>query len=122
MIELSPLKIVSIGVCIALIIGFVNRRRPRIHVPLMLAAFVVDLAMVVYIEVTRDALASAKAKMGVLMVVHILISVGVLVLYVVQVVSGLANLRGRRSRRHGPAGTSLLVLRLGNLLTSFMVS
>ncbi len=122
MIELSPLKIISIGVCVALVVGYIYRRRPRVHVPLMLAAFVVDLAMVVYIEVARDAIASAKAKMGMLMIVHILISVGVLVLYVVQVVSGLANLRGRRSRRHGPAGTSLLVLRLGNLLTSFMVS
>lgn len=122
MIVLSPLKIISIGVCIALIIGYVNRRRPRVHVPLMLAAFVVDLAMVVYIELARDAIASAQAKMGVVMIVHILISVAVLVLYVVQVVSGLANLRGRRSRRHGPAGKSLLVLRLGNLLTSFLVS
>lgn len=118
----STLKLISILAFALLLIGFANRRRPRIHVPLMLAAFLIDLSIVAYIEITRDAIASAKAKMGPLMVVHIILSCLVLVFYFGQVATGLRNLRGRRSRWHRTGGPLLLLTRFGNLVTSFLVA
>ncbi len=119
---LTWLKWLSILAFTLLVIGFTQRRRKAVHIPLMLTAFVLDVAIVLYIEITRDAIAAAKAKMGPLMIVHICISVAVLLLYGVQIVTGIQKARGRRNRWHGFSGTSLLLLRFGNLVTSFMVS
>jgi cytochrome c oxidase assembly factor CtaG len=122
---ISPLKIISTIVCILLVVGYANRRRAKIHVPLMLICFLTDLGIVVYIEVMRGAVASAQAKMSPLMVVHIIISVVVLVLYFVQVGSGIRNVRrasgAPRSVWHRRGGKWLLITRLGNLVTSFIV-
>lgn len=116
------LKLFSILVCIALLVGYAYRRRPRIHIPLMLSAFLVDMAIVAYIEIARDAIATAEAHMGPLMIIHIIISVAVILLYLGQIATGIRNVRGKRSAWHRLAGPSLIVLRLGNLVTSFLVS
>jgi hypothetical protein len=88
----------------------------------MLLAILTDLGIVIYIEVTRDAIASAKAKMGPLMVVHIFLSCSVLVMYGIQVITGIGNVRGRKRRLHTRTAPWLLAARFGNLLTSFLVS
>lgn len=120
--RMTWLKLFSILACVALLVGYAYRRRPRVHVPLMVTAFVVDMAIVAYIEIDRDAIATAEAHMSPLMVVHIAISVAVILLYFGQIASGIRNVRGKRSRWHRLAGPSLILLRLGNLVTSFMVS
>jgi len=119
---MTALKILSILVCIALVIGYANRRRPRLHVPIMLSAFLVDMAMVVYIELDRGAMATARAKMGPLMVVHIALSCVVILLYLGQIATGVRNLKGTRSRWHRHAGLWLILTRIGNLVTSFLVT
>jgi hypothetical protein len=118
---LSGLKWLSILACLLILVGVACRRR-RIHVPLMLAALTIDLSIVAVIEFGRGAVESAKNRMGPLMAVHIAISVLVLVLYAVQIWTGIQNLRGRRSRWHRYSGVSFVVLRLGNLVTSFAVT
>ncbi|MBI4717261.1 MAG: hypothetical protein HY763_05615 [Planctomycetes bacterium] len=118
----TPLKLISVLVCIALVVGYTLRRRPRVHIPLMLTAFVVDLALVLYLEITRDAIGIARQHLGPLMIVHIAISVAVLALYVGQIATGLRKVRGRPSAWHGRAGLVLLVARLANLVTSFLVT
>ena len=119
---MSPLKYISIGVCLVVLLGYAFRRRRRIHVPAMLVAFVVDMAVVAYIEFTRDALASAKAKMGPLMVVHLIFSVSVLVLYFGQIATGLRKLKNRPSWWHRQGAALFLISRFGNLITSFWVT
>jgi hypothetical protein len=119
---LSGLKLLSIAAFLVLLTGYTLRRRKAVHIPLMLTALAIDLGIVVYIEVQRGAIAAAKARMGPLMAVHIAISVAVLVLYGVQVASGIRKARGGGGRRHGASGTALLWLRFGNLVTSFVVS
>ena len=117
----SLLHAASILVCVLLILGVLARRRKRTHIPFMIAAIGIDLTIVAIIEFGRGAIASAQAKMGPLMIVHITMSVLVLVLYGVQVVTGIKKARGRSSRLHGKVMPWLLALRLGNLFTSFLV-
>jgi hypothetical protein len=119
---LNPYKLASILAVVLILAGLTQRRKKHVHIPLMLTAFLIDISIVVAIELTRGAVASARAKMGPLMVVHIIISVLVLVLYAVQIVSGVRKARGRPGRWHGYTGISFVLLRLGNLVTSYLVT
>lgn len=116
-----PIHYVSLLVCILLIVGVRYRTRRRVHIPLMLSAILIDVGMVLYIELSRGAIKSAQAKMGPLMMVHIAISVSVLVLYAIQVYSGIRKFRGGTSALHRRVMWPTLVLRIGNFVTSIMV-
>ncbi len=118
-----PLKLLSVLVCLILVIGVLNRRRKRIHIPLMLTAMAIDVGMVLYLEIRRGVVESIPTRsMTPLLAVHITISVLVLILYGVQVVTGYRNTKGRRSTRHPQFATLLLPLRFANLITSFMIT
>lgn len=119
---MTLLKCISIGVCVLLIVGYLNRRRKRVHIPLMATAFVIDMSIVLYIELSRGAIETAKAKMSTLMVVHICLSVTVILLYFGQIATGIRKARGGVSAWHGRAGLWLIAARLGNLVTSFIVT
>jgi len=119
--EFTVLRTLSVCVYILLIIGFANRGRRRVHIPLMTTAFAIDMAMLLYIELSRDAIATARTTHSGLLQFHIGLSVVVIVLYLGQVYTGIRKARGRSSRWHGKAGVVLLVARLGNLITSFMI-
>lgn len=109
-------------ICAGILVGLVNRRRKRVHIPIMLGAFVGDLALVLYIELTRDAIATARTHMTTLMAVHVTLSVLVLALYVTQIVSGLKKALGGTKSWHGKTGWALLMCRLGNFITSLLVT
>ena len=116
------IRLLSVLVFILLVCGVVARHRKRAHIPLMITAMAIDLGMVVYLEVTRAVVESvAREPMTALKLVHILLSVVVLVLYVVQIRTGISNARGQRSRTHGRTMPWLLLARLGSLVTSFFV-
>ncbi len=119
---LSGLKILSITACALLVTGYLNRKRRGIHIPLVVSAFVIDMAIVLYIEISRGALEAAQAKMGPLMIVHITLSVITILLYFGQIVTGIRKLRGKPSAWHGVGGRLLLLFRFGNLVTSFLVT
>lgn len=116
------LKAVSIFVCVLLVVGYFNRRKRKIHIPMMLSAFVIDMIIVLIIEFSRGAIKTAQAKMGPLMIIHIIISVSVILLYIGQIVSGIKKAKGGTCNWHGRTGLILLIARLGNLVTSFMVT
>lgn len=119
---ISGLKLLSVLVFGLVLIGFANRRRRRIHIPLMVTAFLIDLGMVLYIELTRHAIEKAAAGVGPLMGVHIGLSVAVLLLYLGQIVGGIMKLRGRPVPWHRWGGGLFLLARFGNLVTSFMIA
>lgn len=119
---LSWIHMLSAVVCVLLLVGVLNRSRKKIHIPLMISAVVIDLAMVLYIELNRGALASAAEKWGGLMAVHIAMSVMVLVLYGVQITTGIKKARGlATSNLHVRSMPWLLALRFGNFFTSILV-
>jgi uncharacterized membrane protein YozB (DUF420 family) len=115
------MHVLSAFVFLLLCVGVANRRRRWVHIPLMSSAMAIDLAMVLYIELARGAIQQAQAKMGPLMVVHIIISCLVLVLYGMQVYTGVRKARNRPSRAHAWVMPWLLTLRFGNLVTSWIV-
>ena len=112
----------SIFVCVMLATGVLFRRRRRVHIPLMLTAFAIDLGIVLYLEIARHVIESLVDRpMTVLLVVHILLSVLVLVLYVVQVVTGIKKARGKPVAAHLKVAVVFMICRFGNLATSMMV-
>ncbi|MFQ5495188.1 MAG: DUF420 domain-containing protein [Phycisphaerae bacterium] len=118
----SPLKLISAFVCFLLVLGLVNRRRKRVHMALMTGAIAIDVSMVLYLEIARHVVESIPTRdMTPLLLGHVILSTVVLILYGIQVVSGVRNARGRISRLHPQMAVWTLVLRFGNLVTSWLV-
>jgi len=128
------LHVVSTVVLMILAAGVYFRRRPEIHMKLMTGAFVIDLALVLYIELARQAVESVVGRFQPLAWTHAGISLVVLLLYVAQIVlgrrlllTGAANVGGvtfapENSRRlHRNLGVTFLAFRVLNYVTAFMV-
>ena len=116
------LKILNLLVWLILVAGVLSRKRKGAHIAMMGTALVVDLGVVLYLEVQRGVIESIPQRdITPLLILHICVGVAVLVLYGVQVVTGIRNARGRRSAWHGKVGPWILLVRLGNLITSFLV-
>ena len=58
LLSAHPLKLLSVAVCVILVIGVLNRRRKRIHIPLTLTAMGIDVGMVLYLEIRRGVVES----------------------------------------------------------------
>ncbi len=104
--------------------GVMARRRPAIHVPLMVTAFAIDLGLVIYIEVTRHVVERVLGPAGPLIWFHATVSTLVLLAYLGQITLGRRLLAGRTASRraHLALGVAFCVLRSTNYITAFMVS
>ena len=123
MSEWPWIRLLSVLVFVLLLCGVVARHRKLAHISLMGTAMAIDVGLVLYLEFARAVVERvATEPISNLMLVHILLSVVVLVLYGVQVYTGIANAKGRRSRTHGRTMPWLLLTRLGSLVTSFFVT
>lgn len=102
---------------------YFRQRRPEWHLKFMISAFVVDLLLVVYIEVTRHAVETVVSQVRPLLWVHAAISLAVLVCYVVMIGLGRRLLAGQVATRatHRTVGFTFCGLRVLNYVTSFMV-
>src|SRR5262249_11145139 len=103
--------------------------RPRVHMPCMVSAFALDLGLVLYIELTRHAIAAVgKAVQRPLphglLLFHVAVSLLVLVLYGLQLWLGSSLFKGREDRRtlHRNLGIRFVVFRLTNYVTSMFVA
>jgi hypothetical protein len=128
------LHAISTVVVVLIAVGLYFRRRPELHVKFMTAAFVTDLALVVWIEATRGAVETVVARPKPLVWFHAGVSVAVLVLYVVQLTLGRRLLyapaaagpaaaptgSGHRAL-HRNLGITFCVLRGLNYVTAFML-
>ncbi len=103
--------------------GLYCRRRQRVHLALMLTAFVTDLALVLYIEAGRGAVEKVVESVRPVIWFHAAVSVGVLLLYLTMLTLGLQLLRGRTALKatHRRLGMSFVALRVLNYMTSFVV-
>jgi uncharacterized membrane protein YozB (DUF420 family) len=100
-----------------------RRRRPEWHLKLMMAAFAIDLGLVVYIEATRRAVEKVAFEGHALLWFHAAVSVGVVVCYAAMIGLGRRLLVGEATVRHlhRNLGVLFCVLRLLNYVTSFLV-
>lgn len=117
---------VSTGVMVMILVGLRYRHRPRVHVPIMLGCFIIDVANVVFIEVRRGAVEQAVTVFtgGGRWVLgfHIAVSVLSIFGYVIALVTGLLLLkRGKARRVHRANAAAFLILRVLNYVTSFQV-
>ncbi len=117
---------VSMGVLLLLAFGIYHRHRPRVHIPVMLVSFVIDLANVILIEVRRGAvekaISTASAPGEWILKLHIAVSVLSLAGYVSAIITGLRLLRKNQGRHvHRVNAAAFIFLRVMNYLTSFYV-
>lgn len=110
-------------VLLLIAVGVYYKRDTRRHLRFMIAAFVIDVALVLYIEFSRQAVEKAVQSAGPLLWFHILVSVGVLVAYVAQIQLGRRILQGFVATRalHLQLGLTFLCLRLVNYVTSYLI-
>jgi hypothetical protein len=133
------LHVISTLVLFILAAGIYFRRRPEIHLKVMTSAFLIDLGLVLYIELTRQAVESVVTQVKPLTWFHAAISLSVLVLYVVQIVLGRRLLAARSAslatsagpistgdpahtrNLHRNLGITFCVFRILNYVTAFMI-
>lgn len=120
----TVLHAISTAVVALIVLGVVNRRTPVLHQRLMTTAFVLDLALVLYIETTRHAVERVVGPAGPLVWFHAAVSTAVLGLYVAQLRLGRQLLAGRTASRrvHVALGLTFLLCRGLNYATAFLVS
>ena len=115
----SSLVVVLLGVGL-----WFRHRRPQLHLRLMISAFVVDLLLVLYIEISRHAVEKVVARVSPLLWFHAGVSVGVLLCYVAMILLGRGVLAGQVNSRkwHFGVGLTFVALRSLNYVTSYMVT
>lgn len=117
------LHIVSSIVLVMVAAGLYFRRKTVVHMRFMVAAFLLDLALVLYIEMTRHAVEKVASHVRPLVYVHAAISLGVLIAYVIMILLGRRVLKGKRASRstHRHLGMAFVVLRVLNYVTALMM-
>ncbi len=116
-------------------VGLYFRRRPGIHLKFMTSAFTVDLALVLYIELTRKAVETVAGGTRPLVWFHAAVSVAVLLLYIAQIFVGRRLLASQLATTGGPVsssgsqrqfhrmlGIAFCVVRGLNYVTSFLIT
>lgn len=103
-------------------VGFLYRRRSRIHVPIMVTAILLDLVMIIQLEVNRHVVAKAAEAVTPLLKFHIAVALSTVLVYLVMIVTGTLMLRGKKLRRpHKMLGFYVLLSRTVVSITAFGV-
>jgi uncharacterized membrane protein YozB (DUF420 family) len=118
------LHVLSTVVLVIVAVAFwLRKRRNAIHIRLMISAFLIDLFLVLYIEITRQAVQKVVASTRPLIWFHAGVSVAVLVCYVAMIQLGRGLLAGHPNARkwHRMLGLTFVVMRGLNYVTSYLV-
>lgn len=104
-----------------LLIGYSRRSIRAQHVPLMISAIALDISLVVYLQITRNAVQKAmEFSMEPLQQLHVLFATLTLLLYVPAVYLGIQLLRGGQTaglrQRHKRVAITALLTRTLSLL------
>ncbi|WP_373533133.1 hypothetical protein [Vampirovibrio sp.] len=123
------LIVVSTVAVLLIFAGWKFRKRAEVHIPLMVSAFVIDFSLLLYIEWTRHAIETLQTDVSTaasewLLYFHVLVSAIMLVLYWVQIGTGIRLAKGKEVSRifHKNAAYAFLAFRLLNYVTSFFVA
>jgi hypothetical protein len=102
---------------------YMRRHSPIWHIRLMTTAFLVDLALVIYIEVSRHAVEKVIHHVRPLVYFHVAVSLGVLINYVAMIYLGRRVLNGNRASRstHRNLGIAFVLLRGTNYVTALIM-
>jgi hypothetical protein len=122
---MAPTHLVSTLVLVLIGLGLSLRKQPRRHALCMRLAFAIDLTLVLYLEVARQAVETAIAGGGGwLLPLHVTVSVLAALGWGLQLWLGQRLLRGQTVLRvrHIQVGLFFLAARLVNYITSFYVA
>lgn len=121
-------SLISTFVLVIIAAGIYFRKTSKIHIPLMLIAFVIDFSLVIAIELQRKAVENVVSEAidkepDSFVLFHAGISLLVLVFYVVMIVTGM-KLRKDRTYLvlHKYSAIIFIILRLTNYATSFFMA
>jgi hypothetical protein len=115
------LKLAGLAVFALLLVGFAQRHNRRIHIPIMVTAFLLDMGLVMWIELARGAVEQLTGPTAPMMKLHLFLSIGTVVLYLTQIISGYVKARYGGASIHLYTGYTFLLFRFGNLVTSFLI-
>ncbi len=124
------LNYANLAIFLFICVGAVLHHRRDLHVKFMLTAFALDILLLLVVEFTDNAIATAyrSATEGgdgrVITLIHVAFAVGALLMWFVQIVVGRKIYKQGRSElmpRHAAGARLFLVLRLGNVVTAFML-
>ena len=114
--------IASIAITVLLCTGVALRRRVRWHVPLMWTVIVSDVALLLWVELSRQAIDTALSlQMPGFLFVHIALAIIVIAGYLFAAGAGIALVRNRQSpvrRWHRLNGGVVVAARIGMLVTT----
>lgn len=114
---LSTLVLLLIG------IGLKYRKVNRIHIPVMITAFVIDLGMVLYLELNRAAVEQVVSGVEGLLLFHVIVSSLVVVLYLALFATGFRLFKRVTvsPKLHRTLAMAFVLGRLINYVTSYFV-
>lgn len=119
---------ISTFVLVLIALGWKFRHRAKLHIAFMATAFCIDFVLLLYIELSRHAIAHVSnsvstAQSDNLLYFHVTVSALTLVLYIVQITSGIKLFKGWLPGRkfHQRAAMMFITCRLLNYVTSFFI-
>ena len=120
---MNMLNILSTLVLFIIAYGVIKRNDRKVHIPVMTAAFLIDLGLVLYIELNRGAVEQAIDGVEGLLLFHIIVSALVLVLYIALTVIGVKLLKNPAMMKlHRNLAAAFIICRLTNYVTSFFIT
>ena len=106
-----------------LVIGYLFRKQRQLHVTLMLSGIAVDLSLVLFLEITRDAVQTALGSdVSLLEYVHIAASTGAVICYIPTLYFGWKLLGGEIKYRKAHVRVAVIALALRTIGFIFMFS
>ncbi|MBI2922476.1 MAG: hypothetical protein HYY18_15605 [Planctomycetes bacterium] len=120
---MTPVIAYSTAVLAVIAAGLAFRRRRRVHIPLMLSAFVLDVASVLYLQVQRQAVQTAVGKPTTMLMIHVSLAIGTILLYLIVIPLGWRlAVTGKGRPQHRRAAVLFLLFRVGTWVTAFFAT
>ncbi len=122
------LILVSSFVVCLLTVGIVFHRKLEVHIPIMLSAFVIDVALVLIIELQRHAVEKVLGEVvaqspSAFVIFHACVSLLVILFYIALGITGAKTIIDRKNLpTHKVLAVVFIILRLTNYVTSFWMA
>lgn len=110
----------NFGVFVFLVIGLAFRRKPPLHMAWMTFGFALDTALLLFIELDREATKQLFGSMDFWLVVHILISFFLVALYPMMLWSGGRVSAGMPKLWHKRFAIAFFVMRFLLAVTAYL--
>ncbi len=116
-------KLYSGFVLLLILIGIAFRRKRKIHVPIMVTGLVLDLASVLYLEISRHVIMEAFERVPeFLMKIHLTLAVLTLSGWAIAFTTGILILSGKQIQKiHKINAAIFLISRTALFITTFWI-